>query len=146
MQVCRVEKKSNLEKRLAEYAAACSWIAGKHLAMLLAESRMVEWECAFVLLDGESICGFCTLLKTDYYPENRYSPWISTVFVEERCRGARLSGLLIEAAAKWAGQNGFERVYIPSDMIGFYEKYGFEKIDELVNYDGDMDHIFMKEI
>lgn len=46
----------------------------------------------------------------------------------------------------YAKDVGFSRVYIPSDMIGFYEKYGFEKIDELMNYGGDFDSIFAKEI
>lgn len=46
----------------------------------------------------------------------------------------------------YAKEKEFSKVYIPSDMIGFYEKYGFQKFDELQNYDGDMDNIFVKEI
>ncbi|GEM_PF-1089334 len=38
------------------------------------------------------------------------------------------------------------KVYIPSEMKGFYEKYGFQPIDKLINYGGDIDTIFMKEI
>lgn len=41
---------------------------------------------------------------------------------------------------------GFSKVYIPSDMEGFYEKCGFQPIDKLKNYGGDMDTIFMREI
>lgn len=47
---------------------------------------------------------------------------------------------------EYAKEKEFSKVYIPSDMIGFYEKYGFQKFDELQNYDGDMDNIFVKEI
>jgi len=68
------------------------------------------------------------------------------MFVDERVRGQRLSGLLIEAAVAYARACGFTRVYIPSDMTGFYEKYGFMPIDRLVNYGGDTDTIFAKEI
>lgn len=35
---------------------------------------------------------------------------------------------------------------IPSDITGLYEKYGFEKIDKLQSYSGDMDNIFAREI
>lgn len=114
--------------------------------MLLEEKRLTDWETAFVLMDEEDIWGFCTLMKTDYYPENRYSPWISTVFVDEQKRGERLSGMLVEAAAAYAKEIGFETAYIPSDMLGFYEKYGFEKMDELKNYGGDVDHIFARKL
>ncbi len=146
MEVKRVDKGSTLEASLIKYAQNCSWIAGGHLAMLLSENKMTDWETAFALLDGQEICGFCTLLKTDYYPENRYFPWISTVFVDEEKRGARLSDKMIDAAALYAKELGFSKVYIPSDMTGFYEKYGFEKIDELMNYAGDMDQIFVRKL
>ncbi len=85
-------------------------------------------------------------MKTDYYPENRYSPWISTLFVDETKRGNRVSRKIIEAVIEHAKSKQFSKVYIPSDMTGFYEQYGFEKIDELKNYGGDIDNIFMKEI
>jgi len=147
MRVQRIEHQTKLERKLIAYAQKCSWIAGPHLAELLIENRLEDWEAAFALLDDrENVVGFCTFLKTDYYPENRYSPWISTMFVDERVRGQRLSGLLIEAAVAYARACGFTRVYIPSDMTGFYEKYGFMPIDRLVNYGGDTDTIFAKEI
>ncbi len=44
------------------------------------------------------------------------------------------------------GNVDFKKVYIPSDMTGFYEKCGFMKIDELVNYGGDVDSVYMREI
>lgn len=53
---------------------------------------------------------------------------------------------MISKVIEYAKEQGFSKVYIPSDMTGFYEKYGFVKIDELVNYGGDMDNIFVKEI
>ena len=55
-------------------------------------------------------------------------------------------GLLIDAAIQYAKVQGFSRVYIPSDMTGFYERYGFSKIDELVNYGGDVDSIFARDL
>lgn len=144
--VVKVEHGSGLWIRLSDYAEQCSWIAGKHFAEMLRENRFQEWEAAFAALVNGEIVGYCTLLETDYYPENRYSPWISTIFVDEKSRGNRISQALIEAAIACARANGFSKVYIPSDIVGFYEKYGFEKVDELVNYGGDIDSIFAKDI
>ena len=142
----RIAPDSPLWNALADYAAHCSWIAGPHLAGMLREGRFSGWEAPFAaLLDGE-IIGYCTFLKTDYYPENRYWPWISTLFVDEKHRGKGVCGLLIEAAVRHARDCGFTRVYIPSDMTGFYERYGFCKIDELVNYGGDVDNVFARDI
>ena len=131
--------------KLIAYAGNCSWVAGDHLAAMLKEGAFTDWECAFAAIIEERIVGFCTFMKTDYYPDNRYFPWISTVFVDERFRGKRISQRMIEAAITYARSCRFSHVYIPSDISGFYEKYGFEKIDELENYAGGRDHIFMKK-
>lgn len=146
IEVRKVMQTDALWSRLADYAQSCSWIAGPHLAEMLRENRFSDWEAVFAAMDGERIVGFCTFLKTDYYPENRYWPWISSIFVDEQYRGRRISGLMIEKAIEYAKEQGFDKVYIPSDMTGFYEKYGFELIDRLVNYGGDEDNVFMKRI
>lgn len=146
MYVSRIENNSKRWDELINYSENCSWIAGKHLAHLMKENAFTEWESVFAAVSEDKIVGFCTFMKTDYYPENRYSPWISSIFVGEEHRGCRISGKMIEAVIAYAKEQGFSRVYIPSDMAGFYEKYGFEKIDELKNYGGDTDNIFAKEI
>lgn len=132
--------------KLIDYAKNCSWVAGNHLAELLENNAFTDWECAFAAIDDDRIVGFCTFMKTDYYPENKYSPWISTVFVDEKYRGKRISQQMIETVIDYAKGCRFPNVYIPSDMTGFYEKYGFEKIDALKNYGGEIDNVYVKNI
>ncbi|MBO5449511.1 MAG: GNAT family N-acetyltransferase [Ruminococcus sp.] len=147
MSVIRVQFDTDLWDKLIVYLQNCSWeAAGKHLAEMMKERRFTDWEAVFAAIEDERIIGFCTFLKTDYYPENRYSPWISSIFVDEQHRGHRISHEMIEAAVQYAREIGFKTVYIPSDMTGFYEKCGFTKIDELKNYAGEFDSIFSKEI
>ena len=146
MNVVRVAYGSGLWQELTNFCENCSWIAGKHLAMMLRENRFHDWESVFAAMEDSRIIGFCTLLQEDYYPDNRYWPWISSLFVDESARGRRVSHRLIEAAEQHAKQAGFSRVYIPSDMTGFYEKCGYLPIDTLVNYGGDTDTIFAKDL
>ena len=144
--VMKAEHGSALWNRLTEYAENCSWVAGKHLAMMLRENRFEDWESVFAALIDDEIVGYCTFLKTDYYPENRYSPWISSIFVDEKYRGRRISQKMIEEVITYARSQQFETVYIPSDLTGLYEKYGFSKVDELVNYAGDTDAVYARSI
>ncbi len=146
IEVRRVTADMPLWARLADYAEHCSWLAGPHVAGMLRENRFTDWEAVFAAMQGDEIIGYCTFLRTDYYPENRYWPWISSIFVGEDARGQGVCGLLIDAAIDYARTQGFQTVYIPSDMIGFYERYGFDKIDELTNYSGDVDNIFARNI
>ena len=142
----KLQSNSNLWNQTIAYANNCSWNVGRHLAKLLEQDDFQDFEGVFIALIGNNIIGFCTFLETDYYPENRYFPWISSIFVDEEYRGNRISEKLIQSAINHARIFGFDKVYIPSNIIGLYEKYGFCKIDELENYDGDIDNIPPKEI
>ena len=146
MNISRIEPDSEIWHKLINYSKSCSWVASKHLADMMENNYFTEWESVFAAISEDKIIGFCTFLKTDYYPENRYSPWISSIFVDEAYRGCRISGKMIETVIVYAKEQGSSKVFIPSDMIGFYEKYGFEKIDELRNYGGEIDNIFVREI
>ena len=66
--------------------------------------------------------------------------------MDERARGNRLSGKMIEKVIVYAKLRGFSKVYISSHIQGLYEKFGFMPIDTLRNYGGDYDTVFMKEI
>ena len=146
LKVIQLKQSDSLWEQTAAFAENCSWIAGKHLAQILRENIFLDWEAVFAAVYENEIIGFCTFLETDYYPENRYSPWISSIFVDEKFRGNKVSFAMIENAIEYAKLLNFDKVYIPSDMVGFYEKCGFEKIDELMNYGGDTDNIFVREI
>lgn len=147
MNVFRVQFDSDLWNQLIIYSQKCSWeVVGKHLAEMMREKCFTDWEAVFAAVESEKIIGFCTFMKTDYYPENRYLPWISTIFVDKQHRGHHVSHAMINAAVQYAKELGFKTVYIPSNMVDFYEKCGFAKIDELKNYAGEFDSIFLKEI
>ncbi|MCI9553251.1 MAG: GNAT family N-acetyltransferase [Acutalibacter sp.] len=146
IKVARLEPETALWEGLMAYARGCSWVAGAHLADMMRDAAFTDWESVFAALAGRRVVGFCTLMKTDYYPENRYSPWISTVFVDKGFRGGGICGRLVETACEYARKAGFHRAFIPSDIVGLYEKYGFHQIDSLANYDGERDNIFARDI
>ena len=147
LNITRIECIDKLWEKTIDYAKKCSWDGvGEHLAAIMEKNIFSDWEAVFVVENDNNIIGFCTFMKEDYYPENRYFPWISTIFVDEQYRGNRISEKMIDKVVEYAKEKEFSKVYIPSEIKGLYEKYGFVEIDSLVNYAGDIDNIFMKEI
>ena len=129
------------------YANSCSWAAGKFLAKQMQEGRFKDWRRVFVAVtDQGEIVGFCTLTKTDVIPHVTYTPYIGFVFVDERFRGQRLSEKMMLSVMTYAREIGFSDVYLTSDHDHFYEKYGFEKIDEQNDYWGRKQGIYQKRL
>jgi len=139
MTIRSLTETDELWESVADFAERCSWKAGKSLANQMRSRSFQEWERVFVAVgqtaaapDGTSvtIAGYCTFAKTDCLPDQPYSPYIGYVFVDEPFRGQRLSERLIHACLQYARQLGYEKVYLISDHVNLYEKYGFVKIDE----------------
>ena len=132
----------NLWQPVADYARACSWRAGPLLASRMDRQDFLPWERVFVAVDGNVLCGYCTLTATDCLPDVAYTPWASSVFVGEPHRGHRLSKRLVGAALAHARSLGFATVYLVSGEQGLYEKYGFCKLEERMAPWGQMQQVF----
>jgi len=110
------------------------------------ENKFIEWERVFVAIDGNNIAGYCTFVKNDCIPDAKYTPYISCIFVGEQYRGQRLSEKMILSVIEYAKKIKFNEVYIVSNHINLYEKYGFTKIDEKKDYWNNDEKIYRKTI
>ena len=143
----KVDKGTDRAEDLLEFVKSFSWDAVKeHTVRVIKNWEFKEWETPFVAIADERIIGMVTIMKTDYYPMPEIYPWISTLFVSEEYRGKRISEKLIDFANSYAKDLGFDKTYIPSEHIGLYEKYGYTYIKDIVNYGGDTDRLYAKEI
>ena len=68
------------------------------------------------------------------------------MFTAPEYRGNRYSGQLAEYACDKAKEQGFENVYIATDHIGLYEKYGFTYIESRVDMHNDICRIYYRKL
>lgn len=141
-----ITSSDELWKIVRNYAESCSWSAGKSLANAMDKQLFTDWERVIVALDQETICGYCTVAKTDCIPNVPYTPYIGYMFVGEAYRGNRLSQKMILYAMKYLKELGFTKVHIVSDHENLYEKYGFGVIDRKIAPWGSEEKIYVQEI
>ncbi|MBR6808694.1 MAG: GNAT family N-acetyltransferase [Clostridia bacterium] len=128
------------------YARSGPWKAGHALALQMENGAFEEWERVLAAVEGQEICGYCTVAKTDCIPGLPYTPYIGFVFVDEKHRGRRLSQRMIDFAAEYVKSIGFSSVYLISDHVGLYEKYGFYVIDRRRAPWGAEESIFCRQL
>ena len=127
------------------FAEASSWRAGPFLARRMRANDFQSWERVVAAVEDGRVVGYCTFSEQDELPERYgFSPFIGFVFVDEGHRGHRLSGRMIDAAARYAGELGYRAVYLMSGERGLYEKYGFEKLGEYETIFGTTDQLFRR--
>jgi N-acetylglutamate synthase-like GNAT family acetyltransferase len=136
----------DLWQKTIDYAKNCTWKAGPFLAKKMIKNEFLDWERVFVAIDNKNIAGYCTFAKKDCIPDVEYTPYIGFIFVGEKYRGKRLSERMILYIMDYAKKLNLKKVYIVSDHINLYEKYGFIKIDEKEVNGMGMEKIYMKLI
>lgn len=130
-----------------QLAAKCSWRAGPYLSQKMASNDFKDWERVFCAVENEKVVGFCTFAEKDELSEKYdFTPFIGFVFVDEQYRGKRISQLLIDKAASYAHEMGYQKIYIMSGEIGLYEKYGFVKLGDYETTYGTIDQLFVKSL
>lgn len=91
---------------------------------LSSDSPLPEW---YLMLDGERIIGCAGLISNDFISRMDLAPWLCALYVEPDCRGRAYGSQLIGRIRADAAAKGFDTLYLCSDHVGYYEKYGFER-------------------
>lgn len=128
----------------------CDWAAGAFLYELLTEGRLFEMAGEdtqlLLLTDGDELISFCTLAERDDIPDCTLTPWVGFVYTFPRHRGHHRFGLLLEEAGRRAKEKGRQEIYISTDHIGLYEKYGCEFLTEMKDMHGSMSRVYVKRL
>ena len=80
--------------------------------------------CKLVLLDNDILIGFISIFPTDGDERKDLSPWYATMYVKEEFRGKGYSKILNNAILEEAKSRGFEKLYLKTNLIKYYEKFG----------------------
>lgn len=144
--VTAITSSDELWGKVSEFARNCSWRAGKSLSEDMSGPIFTDWERVIVALNGNKIAGYCTVAKKDCIPNVPYTPYIGYLFVEENYRGYRLSKRLISYAMSYLKTLGFHHVFLVSDHVNFYEKYGFQVIDRKSAPWGEIEKIYRHDL
>ena len=91
------------------------------------ENKLPIW---YLMLESDEVIGCAGLISNDFISRMDLWPWICAMYVEEKHRGKSLGKELLLRVKKDARKLGFNKVFLYTDLIGYYEKYGFTYLDE----------------
>ena len=80
----------------------------------------------YLCVDNECIVGGLGVIENDFHNRKDLAPNICAVFVEEKYRSQGIAGKLLNMAVEDLREKGITQVYLLTDHIGFYERYGWE--------------------
>ena len=92
----------------------------------------------YLCLDGDKIIGGMGVIENDFHDRKDLTPNVCAVYTEEKYRCQGIAGKLLNMVVDDMKAKGISPVYLVTDHIGFYEKYGWEFLC-MVQGDGEPD-------
>lgn len=124
-----------------------------------ADSQMVYADCIrnalhttaplpqwYLLKDGEQNIGGAGLIPNDFISRMDLWPWLCALYIEPAYRGHAYGKLLVERAKADSRRAGFSAVYLCTDHIGYYERYGFSYIGDGFHPWGECSRIYEAKV
>ncbi len=129
---------------------ACDWGAGQWLGQLLEEEKLQETvgQNALVpmVVEGDKLISFCTFAPLDEIQPTSLTPWVGFVYTYPEFRGHRYAGMLLDWCECVATIMGKERIYISTDHIGLYEKYGYSFKEMMTTINNEEARVYTKAL
>lgn len=90
-----------------------------------AVGSLPQW---YALADGGEIVAGCGLITNDFISRMDLTPWLAALYVEPPYRSMGLGGRLVRHCLRETERLGYGNLYLCTDHVGYYEKYGFAHI------------------
>ncbi len=141
---------NNRQNHWLEEIKKSDWGAGAFLHELISNGTFFETvgegSKVLLLIDGDELISFCTYAQKDDIQPTELTPWIGFVYTFPEHRGHRYMGLLFEEIERLAKEEHIREVYISTNHIGLYEKYGCEYRTQMNDMNGELSRVYVKKI
>ena len=141
---------SGRQEHWLEEIKRSDWGAGAFLHELLSKGKFFEavGEGSRVLLltNGDELISYCTYARWDDIQPTELTPWVGFIYTFPEHRGHRHAGLLFQEIERLAREDQVPEVYISTNHVGLYEKYGCDFLTMMKDMDGNPSRVYVKRI
>lgn len=92
----------------------------------------------YLCLDGEKIIAGMGVIENDFHDRKDLTPNVCAVYTETKYRCKGIAGKLLSMVVADMKEKGISPIYLVTDLVGFYERYGWEFLC-MVQGDGEPD-------
>ncbi|WP_299765561.1 GNAT family N-acetyltransferase [uncultured Dokdonia sp.] len=98
----------------------------------------------YLMIENNTIIGSYALLTNDLISRQDLMPWFACLYVDKKYRNQGIAKKLLAHGLNESYKKGYDMLYLCTDLIDFYEKYGWNYFDIGYHLNGDKTNIYSK--
>lgn len=106
---------------------------------IVTQNPMPRW---YLMLEADNIIGSYGLIENDFMVRKDLCPWLCALYIEKEKRGNALGSILLKHGQNEAKKLGVDTLYLCTDHINYYEKYGWKYLGEDESEFGGMTRVY----
>ncbi len=111
---------------------------------IMGRDAVPQW---YLAVENDNIIGGCGVIENDFHNRPDLTPNVCAVYVEPEFRCMGVAGKLLNHACEDMKRQSIDTLYLVTDHIGFYERYGWEYLCDVVGSDGNQTRMYIhKEV
>ncbi|NLP49405.1 GNAT family N-acetyltransferase [Bacillus sp. RO1] len=99
----------------------------------------------YVAVEDGEIIGTYAILRNDINSRQDLCPWLACLYVAEEQRGKGIGAKLLEHGLRVAAEKGYENMYLTTDLVNYYERYGWKNNGIVYGPDGGSIKLYEKK-
>ncbi|SHH81862.1 GNAT family N-acetyltransferase [Clostridium intestinale] len=100
----------------------------------------------FIALMDNKPVGTVGLWRSDLLSRQDLCPWLSALFVKEEYRSKNIGQELQLFLIDYCRKKGYEEIFLYTDSNNYYEKTGWQYLDDGIEYSGGSIKIYNKKL
>ncbi|WP_372508776.1 GNAT family N-acetyltransferase [Pseudalkalibacillus decolorationis] len=98
----------------------------------------------YIAVKDERIIGTYAMLRNDLNSRQDLYPWLACLYVDPAYRGQEIGSKLLQHSLFETSKKGFKKLYLTTDLDGYYEKYGWDHLTEAYGVSGESIKVYAK--
>lgn len=134
--IVKLAERRDMKEKAAEWFASKWSIPKETYLSSMEESFSCTVPSWYVCLDGDKIIAGLGVIANDFHERRDLTPNICAVYTESFYRRRGIAGKMLNYACEDMAGQGISTLYLLTDHVGFYERYGWKFLC-MVQGDGD---------
>ena len=104
------------------------------------ETGVPQW---YVVVRGSRIIAGCGVIENDFHRRKDLTPNVCAVYVDKEFRNQGIAGFLLQTVCEDMAAFGVKTLYLLTDHVGFYERYGWQFLCMVPGDDGELSRMYV---